>query len=138
MKSHRDFIHITTKNREEIINITPQVEKICNTSGIKEGLVMVFSHHTSSAVYISDSDKGITSDFLKVLKKIVPSGDNYVHDGADPKKNADAHLKATLASHHIIVPVTAGQLDLGLYQTIYYAEFDGMREKEILVKVIGG
>jgi len=137
MKSHRDFIHITTKDREAIINITPQVEKICNASGIKEGLAMVFPHHTSSAVYISDSDRGITSDLLKVLRKIVPSGDNYVHDGADPKKNADAHLKATLACHHIIVPVTAGQLDLGLYQTIYYAEFDGMREKEILVKVIG-
>jgi len=137
MKTYRDFIHITTKQREQTLNITPQVRKICKVSGIKEGMTIVFSHHTSSAVYINDSDTGITSDFLKVLEKLVPASNNYIHDKADPKKNADAHLKAALTGHHIVIPITNGELDLGLYQTIYYAEFDGMREKEVLVKVIG-
>ena len=98
---------------------------------------MVFPHHTSAAVYISDSDLGITSDFLKVLRKLVPANNNYTHNKADPKKNADAHLKAALTGHHIVIPITNGALDLGLYQTIYYAEFDGRREKEVEVKVIG-
>ena len=137
MKTYREFIRITTKNKEEIINITPQIEKICRNSKIKEGVALIFPHHTSSAVYISDSDKGITSDLLKVLKKIVPLDNDYVHNKVDSKENADAHLKSTLAGHHIVIPITDGKLDLGLYQTIYYAEFDGMREKEILVKLIG-
>jgi len=137
MKSHKDLIHITTKSKEEIVNITPQVQKICRVSGIKEGMALVFPYHTSSAVYISDSDRGITSDLLKILKKAAPPSDNYVHDDADPKKNADGHLKSTLTGHHIVIPISNGRLDLGQYQTIYYAEFDGMREKEVLVKVIG-
>ena len=137
MKSHREFILITTKNKEEIINITPQIEKICRNSKIKEGITFVFPHHTSSAVYISDSDKRLTSDFLKVLSNLVPSGGDYVHNKVDSKENADAHIKATLTGHNITIPISNGKLDLGQYETIYYAEFDGMREKEILVKIIG-
>lgn len=137
MKTYRDFIHITTKTKEEIVNVTHQVQKICKGSGIKEGIVLVFPHHTSSAVYISDSDTGITSDLGKVLKRVVPSGDDYLHDKVDSKRNADGHLKSTLTGHHIIIPISDGRLDLGQYQTIYYAEFDGMREKEVLVKVMG-
>jgi secondary thiamine-phosphate synthase enzyme len=137
VKTHRDFIHITSKSKEEIINITSQVQKICKNSGISEGMVLVFPHHTSSAVYITDSDTGITSDLLKVLGKTVPAGDDYTHNMADPKKNAAAHLKSTLTGHHIVAPLSGGKLDLGRYQTIYYAEFDGMREKEVLVKITG-
>ena len=137
MKTYKEFIRITAKNKEEVINITPQIEKTCGKSGIKEGIALVFPHHTSSAVYISDSDKGITSDLLKILKRVIPASDAYIHNKVDPKQNADAHIKSTLTGHHIVIPITAGKLDLGLYQTIYYAEFDGMREKEILVKLIG-
>ena len=137
MKTYKEFIRITTKNKEEIINITSQIEKICKNSKIKEGIALIFPHHTSSAVYISDSDKGITSDLLKVFKKVVPASDDYIHNKVDPKQNADAHIKATLTGHHITVSISNGKLDLGLYQTIYYAEFDGMREKKILVKVFG-
>lgn len=137
MKTHKEFIRLTTKSKEEIVNITAQVQHICWNSSIKEGFVLVFPHHTSSAVYISDSDTCLTRDYQKAWRKLIPEGENYAHNRADPKKNADGHLKSILTGHHIILPLTNGQLDLGLYQTIYYAEFDGRREKEILVKIIG-
>lgn len=137
MKTHKEFIHLTTRSKEEIVNITAQVQRVCRDSGIKEGFVLVLPHHTSSAVYISDSDTCLTRDYQKLLRKLIPEEEEYAHNGADPKKNADGHLKSILTGHHIILPLTNGQLDLGIYQTIYYAEFDGMREKEIVVKVIG-
>lgn len=136
MKGFRDFIVIKTENQEEIVNITSKVIEICKKSGIKEGLAIVFSHHTSSAVYISDSDFSLTRDYQRVLNLLVPD-DDYHHDYADYKKNATGHLKSILNGLQVIIPITSGNLDLGAYQTIYYAEFDGKREKEILVKVIG-
>ena len=137
MKTHREFIHLTTRSKEEIVNITAQVQRVCRGSGIKEGFVLVFPHHTSSAVYFSDSDTCLTQDCQKLLRKLIPEEEEYAHNRADPKKNADGHLKSILTGHHIILPLTEGRLDLGSYQTIYYAEFDGKRKKEILVKIIG-
>lgn len=137
MKTHKEFIYLTTGAREEIVNITARVQRICRDSGIREGFVLVFPHHTSSAVYISDSDTCLTRDYQKVLRELIPKEENYAHNRADPKKNADGHLKSILTGHHIILPLTDGRLDIGIYQTIYYAEFDGMRKKEILVKVMG-
>ena len=106
-------------------------------SGIREGSILVFPHHTSSAVYISDSDSSLTLDFLELIGGMVPDMAGYRHDETDYKKNAAAHLKAILSGHHVTLPVSGGRLDLGLYQTVYYAEFDGGREKEVLVKVTG-
>lgn len=137
MKTYKGFIRLTTKSKEEIVNITAQVQCICQDSGVKEGFVLVFPHHTSSAVYISDSDTDLTRDYQELLRKLIPEEDEYAHNRSDPKKNAAGHLKSILTGHHIILPLAQGQLDLGPYQTIYYAEFDGMREKEILVKVTG-
>jgi secondary thiamine-phosphate synthase enzyme len=131
------FVRLQTKGKIEVVNITREIQQICRNSGIKEGFALIFPHHTSSAVYISDSDPNLTQDFNRILSKLIPYGDDYLHDLSDYKRNADAHLKASLTGHHVILPITDGRLDLGIYQTIYYAEFDGQREKEILVKIIG-
>jgi secondary thiamine-phosphate synthase enzyme len=136
MKSYREFIKINTERREEIVDITSKVREICQKSEILEGWAIVFSHHTSSGVYLSDSDFSLTRDFQKILEKLVPE-DNYEHDYNDYKRNATSHLKAILSGLQVIIPITKGKLDLGAFQTIYYAEFDGRREKEILVKILG-
>jgi len=137
MKSYRKVLTFRTQKREEIIDITEQIRTICQESQIREGLVLVFPYHTSSAVYLSDSDFSLTQDFANLLTELVPAQKDYLHNLTDYKKNAAAHLKAILAGHHLILPLTGGKLDLGVYQTIYYAEFDGGREKEVLVKIIG-
>jgi secondary thiamine-phosphate synthase enzyme len=137
MKSYKDLLWHRTRERTQIINITHEVEKVVAKSGILEGIALVYPMHTSSAVYVSDSDQTLTQDLEKVFSRLVPQGAGYHHDQTDPKENADAHIRAILCGHHITLPVSHGHLDLGTYQTIYYAEFDGKREKEIQVKVMG-
>jgi len=136
MKAYRDFIKITTEKKVEVRDITREISQILEKSGIQEGLVLLFPHHTSAAVYLSDSDASLTEDVMALMEHLVPGGE-YKHDLIDAKKNARAHLMSLLAGHNLTIPVTEGSLDLGVYQTIYYAEFDGQREKEILVKVVG-
>jgi secondary thiamine-phosphate synthase enzyme len=128
---------LCTKEREEIVDITGRVEKAVSDSGIQDGIVLVFPHHTSSAVYISDSDRSLTGDFSAILSEVAPEGRDYAHDLTDYKKNAHGHIRANIAGHHITIPITGGRPDLGVYQTIYYAEFDGKREKEIVIKIVG-
>jgi len=137
MKSHKRVYRIKTVDREDVVNITGRVAETLRESGISEGFVLVYSLHTSSGVYISDSDGSLTLDFLDLADRLVPDAAGYRHDEVDFKKNAAAHLKAVLAGHHVVLPATGGELDLGVYQTVYYAEFDGGREKEFMVKVIG-
>jgi len=137
MKSYRQLYRIKTSEKEEVVDITGQVAEALDASGVSEGLLLVFPHHTSSAVYVSDSDKSLALDYLDVADRLVPDGAGYRHDETDFKKNAAAHIKAVLSGHGVVLPVTDSRLDLGLYQTVYYAEFDGRREKGFLVKVIG-
>ena len=137
MKTYRRVIEIITDKKEGVIDITERVMEILKESGIKEGFCLVFSLHTSSGVYISDSDYNLTYDLLNILNDLLPRNKEYLHNKVDYKKNATAHLKTILTSHHVLLPITNGNLDLGLYHTIYYAEFDGRRKKEILVKIIG-
>ena len=136
MKSHRDYIKITSTERVAVLDITTEVSRVLAASGIQDGMVLLFPHHTSCAVYLSDSDRNLTDDFKALLERVVPEG-AYRHDLSDEKKNARAHLMSLLAGHNLSLPVTEGSLDLGVYQRVYYAEFDGQREKEILIKVIG-
>jgi secondary thiamine-phosphate synthase enzyme len=136
MKTYRDFIRITTAEKLEIRDITREVSQIIAKSGVQDGMVLLFPHHTSASVYVSDSDATLTEDVMSVMEKTVPAG-KYKHDLADARQNARAHLMSLLSGHNVTLPVTEGALDLGVYQTVYYAEFDGMREKEILVKVMG-
>ena len=136
MKTYRDFIRITTADKREIRDITREVSQIIAKSGIQDGMVLLFPHHTSASVYVSDSDLTLTEDFTGLMDRIVPVGE-YKHDLSDARRNARAHLMSLLSGHNLTLPVTEGALDLGVYQTVYYAEFDGMREKEVLVKVMG-
>ncbi len=136
MKTYRDFIKIMTAQAVEVQDITAEVSQLLAKSGIKDGLVLLFPHHTSAAVYLSDSDRSLTEDFATMMQRLIPEAE-YRHDLSDAKKNARAHLMSQLAGHNLTLPVTEGSLDLGVYQTVYYAEFDGKREKEILVKILG-
>jgi secondary thiamine-phosphate synthase enzyme len=136
MKTYRDFIRITTADKREVRDITREVSQIIAKSGVQDGMVLLFPHSTSASVYVSDSDATLTEDFTGLMERIVPTGE-YKHDLADARRNARAHLMSLLSGHNLTLPVTEGALDLGVYQTVYYAEFDGMREKEILVKVMG-
>lgn len=137
MKTYRKVIEIITDKQEEVVDITERLVEILKESGIKEGFCLIFSLHTSSGVYISDSDYNLTYDLLNILNDLLPEHKEYLHNKVDYKKNATAHLKTILTSHHVLLPITNGNFDLGLYHTIYYAEFDGRRKKEILVKIIG-
>jgi secondary thiamine-phosphate synthase enzyme len=137
MPTFRAEIKIRTDTRVEIVDITHHVADACSESGIRDGMALVFPHHTSSAVYISDSDRSLTGDFGSILGELAPEAREYAHDRTDYKKNAFGHIRANLAGHHIIIPITDGKPDLGMYQTIYYAEFDGLREKEIIIKIVG-
>ncbi len=137
MRHHRKVLIFHTEQREEVVNITCHVEDVIRKSGISEGIALVFPLHTSSAVFINDSDFGITRDWQSVLEKLVPVDGGYIHDRTDPKKNAYGHLRSVLSGHHICFPVTDGKPDFGTYHTVYYIEFDGQREKEIVIKVIG-
>jgi secondary thiamine-phosphate synthase enzyme len=136
MKNYRDFIRITSTDRFEVLDITTEVSRVLAASGIQDGMALLFPHHTSCAVYLSDSDRNLTEDFKTLLEQLVPNG-TYKHDLTDDKKNARAHLMSLIAGPNLTLPVTEGSLDLGVYQRVYYAEFDGQREKEILIKVIG-
>jgi len=137
MKMHKELLWFSTEKRCEIIDITSKVEGVVRRSGVDDGLALVYPMHTSSAVYVSDSDPGLTRDLDALLTRLAPQAAGYHHDKTDPKENAEAHLRAILCGHHVVLPVAAGRLDLGTYQTIYYAEFDGIRKKEIQVKVVG-
>ena len=137
MKSHTKIISMKTDRREETLDITSLVSEALKESGIRDGLALVTPLHTSCAVYISDSDRGLQEDLTAILSTLIPEGKGYLHDRSDPKLNAHGHLRAVLAGHHVTVPVSEGRLELGSYGTIYYAEFDGQRKKEILVKIIG-
>jgi len=137
MKSYRQVLTFTTETEEEVKNITAECESAVLKSGVREGLMLVFPLHTSSAVFISDSDMGVALDYQEVLRRLVPPGAGYRHDETDPKQNAHGHIGSVLTGHHIICPVSEGRLDFGHYHTIYYLEMDGKRPKEILLKVLG-
>lgn len=136
MKTHRDIIKITTDDCREVRDITAEVSQIIARSGFADGIVLLFPHTTSAAVYLADSDSSLSKDFSGLMDRLVPEG-AYQHDLSDSRKNARAHLMSQLAGHNLTLPVTEGSLDLGVYQRVYYAEFDGKRSKEILVKVLG-
>lgn len=137
MKSFRKVIHFETSQREEVINVSRECRRALEESGIQEGLALIFPLHTSSCVFISDSDPGISEDYRDLAAKLVPACAGYRHDEVDYKKNADGHLKSVLTGHHVVCPVTEGAFDFGAYHTLYYLELDGKRPKEILVKIIG-
>ena len=137
MKSHTARLTLNTEKRYEIVNITRKVEAELARSGIKEGLCLVNSMHITSSVFINDNESGLHRDFLEWLEKLAPfSEDGYAHNRTG-EDNGDAHLKRTVMGREVVVAVTDGRLDFGPWEQIFYGEFDGRRDKRIMVKIIG-
>jgi secondary thiamine-phosphate synthase enzyme len=136
MKSATEYLVFNTKKQREYINITPEVEKVLDKSGIKEGFVLVSAMHITAGVYINDAEPGLINDIDDWLDELAPKGPDYRHHRTG-EVNGDAHLKSLLIHHEVMVPVTDGRLDFGPWQQIYYAEFDGRRRKRVIVKAIG-
>ncbi|MFA5422175.1 MAG: secondary thiamine-phosphate synthase enzyme YjbQ [Bacilli bacterium] len=137
MKTYRDEIWIKTDNRREFINITPDVIKAVEKSGIVEGLALVNAMHITSSVFINDDEAGLHRDFDRFLEKLAPEKpyNQYEHNGFED--NADAHLKRQIMGREVVVAISEGKLDFGPWEQIFYGEFDGMRKKRVLVKIIG-
>ncbi|MDD3263530.1 MAG: secondary thiamine-phosphate synthase enzyme YjbQ [Candidatus Nanoarchaeia archaeon] len=139
MKSYTKYLNIKTKEEKEILNITYDVEKVLHESGIKEGLLLVNSMHITSSVFINDEENGLKKDFLEWLEKLAPEKstyDGYYHHRTG-EINADAHLKRTIMGREVVVAITKGSLDFGPWEQIFYGEFDGRRDKKVLIKIIG-
>ncbi len=137
MKTYTEYLVFNTKKRQELINITPDVEKAVAKSGVKEGLCLVNAMHITASVFINDDEGGLHQDFLKWLEGLAPFDvERYKHNltGED---NADAHLKRTIMGREVVVAITNGKLDFGPWEQIFYGEFDGQRRKRVLIKVIG-
>jgi len=137
MKSHRKELTIRTKTRRAFINITPQVEDALRDSGIKEGFALINAMNITASVFINDNESGLHSDFERWLEKLAPEKPHsqYAHNGYED--NADAHLKRTVMGREVVVAITNGKLDFGTWEQIFYGEFDGMRDKRVLIKIIG-
>ncbi len=137
MKSHRHELWMEIPQRRALVNITPAVAEQLRASGIREGLCLVNAMHITASVFINDDESGLHADFEKWLEKLAPEKPHaqYAHNGAED--NADAHLKRQIMGREVIVAVTAGRLDLGPWEQIFYGEFDGRRRKRVLVKIIG-
>ena len=136
MKFQTKYLTFQTKNHREYINITYEVEKALRESGIQEGMVLVSAMHITAAVYVNDAESGLIQDIDEWLEHLAPSRPDYRHHQTG-ETNGDSHLKSLLIHHEVIVPITNGKLDLGPWQQIYYAEFDGQRRKRLIIKVMG-
>ena len=144
MKSHTRSLTFQTARRREMVRITEQVQDFCRESGVREGLLLVSAMHITAGVFVNDDEPGLHQDVEEWLQRLAPGpaaddsrpGPDYRHHHSG-EDNGDAHLKNLLIGHQVVVPVTAGRLDLGPWQQIFYYEFDGRRPKRLLLKVIG-
>ena len=136
MKTHTEYLWFNTAKKREYINITGEVEKALQKSGIKEGMILVSAMHITAAVYVNDAESGLIQDIDEWLEKLAPFKSDYRHHRTG-EDNGDAHLKSMLVHHEVIIPVTNGKLDFGPWQQVYYAEFDGQRRKRVIIKVMG-
>jgi len=136
MKTHTDYLWFQTKQRREMIRITDEVAAIVRASGVQEGLVLVSAMHITAGVYVNDWEEGLIEDIGEWLERLAPARPEYRHHRTG-EDNADAHLKRTIIGHQVILPITKGKLDLGPWEQVFYAEFDGRRRKRVVVKVMG-
>jgi secondary thiamine-phosphate synthase enzyme len=136
MKFHTEYLTFHTKTHREYVHITPEIETIVRKSGIKEGMVLVSAMHITAGVYVNDHEDGLIEDIDRWLEKLAPFDKGYKHHQTG-EDNGDSHLKALLIHHQVILPLTNGKLDLGTWQRVFYAEFDGQRNKRVIVKVMG-
>jgi len=152
MKTHTVYKTFNTSQRREFVRITPEVQKAVEEAGVREGMALVSAMHITAGVWVNDNEPGIQADALEWLDKLappawkkpankvaadlMPDGGDYRHHRSG-EDNGDAHLKNMLVHHQVIVPITAGRLDLGPWQEVFYAEFDGLRPKRLVIKVMG-
>ena len=133
---HTEYLWFNTSRRREVVRITDDVAGIVGRSGVREGMVLVSAMHITAAVYVNDWEKGLIADIQDWLEELAPERPDYRHHQTG-EDNADAHLKRTVLGHQVILPIAAGKLDLGPWEQVFYAEFDGQRRKRVIVKVMG-
>jgi len=136
MRFHTEYLTFNTRKHREYVHITPQVEAVVKKSGIREGMVLVSAMHITAGVYVNDDERGLIQDIDEWLENLAPFRADYRHHQTG-EDNGDSHLKALLIHHQVILPLTAGKLDLGTWQRVFYSEFDGQRPKRVIVKVMG-
>lgn len=136
MKAHTGYLWYETKHRRELVRITDEVARVVAESGVKEGMALVSAMHITAGVFVNDDEPGLHADIWDWLQKLAPDGPDYRHHQTG-EDNGDAHLKSLLVHHEVVLPITAGKLDLGTWQQVFYAEFDGQRRKRVIVKVLG-
>ena len=135
MRAHTEYLWFETRKRHELVNITDRVAAIVDASAVQEGLCLVSAMHITSAIWVNDEESGLKVDVMEWLERLAPAGDYRHHQTGED--NADAHLKRTLVHHQVVLPITQGKLDLGPWEQVFYAEFDGRRRKRVVVKVLG-
>jgi secondary thiamine-phosphate synthase enzyme len=136
MKFATEYLWFNTSQKREYINITDKVEQVVHNSGIKDGMVLVSAMHITAGVWVNDAESGLIQDIDEWLEKLAPFNAKYRHHRTG-ETNGDAHLKNLLVHHEVILPITNGRLDLGPWQQVYYAEFDGQRRKRLIIKAMG-
>ena len=134
--TYTDYLWFNTKKRQEFVRITDEVRAAVKKSGIREGMVLVSAMHITAGVYVNDWEEGLIQDFQEWLERLAPAGKPYKHHQTG-EDNGDAHLKRTLMGHQVILPITNGDLDLGPWEQVFYAEFDGQRRKRVVLKILG-
>jgi secondary thiamine-phosphate synthase enzyme len=136
MSAHTHYLWFNTKKRQEFVRITDEVARIVQKSAVREGMALVSAMHITAGVFVNDWESGLIHDFQAWLEKLAPAGLPYKHHQTG-EDNADAHLKRTIMGHQVMVPITDGKPDLGPWEQIFYAEFDGQRKKRVVIKVMG-
>jgi secondary thiamine-phosphate synthase enzyme len=136
MKAHTEYLTFHTKSKRELVHLTPKLEAILAKSGLTEGFMLVSAMHITAGVFVNDNEPGLHQDIWTWLEGIAPFKADYHHHDTG-EDNGDAHLKSLLIHHEVIVPITKGRLDLGPWQRVFYAEFDGQRDKRLVVKALG-
>jgi secondary thiamine-phosphate synthase enzyme len=136
MRAHTEYLHFETRGRRELVNITRRVGEIIAQSGIQEGFCLVSAMHITAGIWVNDEESGLKEDFWEWLEELTPFREEYRHHRTG-EDNGDAHLKRTVVHHQVMIPVTKGLADLGPWEQVFYAEFDGQRKKRVVVKVMG-
>ena len=135
MRTYTDYLVFNTRQRKELVNITDNVANAVAKSGIKEGFILVSAMHITAGVFVNDEENGLKKDIMALLEHLAPVGDYEHHKTGED--NGDAHLKRLLVNHQVTLPITKGKLDLGPWEQVFYAEFDGQRSKRLILKALG-
>jgi len=135
MKTYTDYLWMNTPQRKELVNITDEIARAVAKSGINEGFILASAMHITAGIFVNDEESGLKKDIMKLLEHLAPVGDYEHHKTGED--NGDAHLKRMLVNHQVILPITKGKLDLGPWEQVFYAEFDGQRKKRVILKALG-